>query len=75
MDACKRLRVHAPPQVLVLHLKHFGFDAKTGRGTKLEEHVAFDERLELAPGRGKSTSPSMSAWSSPLDAERTACAA
>ena len=26
VDARKRLRVHAPPQVLVLHLKRFGFD-------------------------------------------------
>jgi ubiquitin C-terminal hydrolase len=48
-DARKRLRVHAPPQVLVLHLKRFGFDARTGWGTKLEAHVAFEERLELAP--------------------------
>ena len=38
-DAHKRLRVHAPPQVLVLHLKRFGFDAKTGWGTKLQAHV------------------------------------
>ena len=48
-DARKRLRVHAPPQVLVLHLKRFGFDASTVRSTKLEAHVAFEERLELAP--------------------------
>ena len=49
VDARKQLRVHAPPQVLVLHLKRFGFDVNTGRGTKLDQHVRFDERVELAP--------------------------
>ena len=46
-DASKRLQVNAPPRVLVLQLKRFGF-GRNG-GSKLQKHVEFGERLQLAP--------------------------
>ena len=46
-DASKRLQVNAPPRVLMLQLKRFGF-GRNG-GSKLQKHVEFGERLQLAP--------------------------
>jgi ubiquitin C-terminal hydrolase len=38
-----------PRAALVVHLSRRHFDARSGRGVKLAHHVAFPERLDLAP--------------------------
>ncbi|KAI8819920.1 uncharacterized protein EV422DRAFT_507100 [Fimicolochytrium jonesii] len=47
--AYKRYLIHTSPQILVLHLKRFQQIGFGGRTKKVEDVVAFDEIMDLAP--------------------------
>lgn len=48
-EAEKLTRLHRLPQVLLLHLGRFAYDAERGVPVKLHQHVAFPALLRLRP--------------------------
>jgi len=49
VEAEKRLTIREAPPILVVHLKRFAVDVSGQQGRKLDKHVAFGEKLNLAP--------------------------